>query len=122
MYREASRVEDFRAVCSEADGTDGAGRLGALMNDSHESCASLYECSCPELDELVRVCRAAGAIGSRLTGAGWGGCACYFCCPTVVARASGENSERERGREIAPMCVCICACMLAIAEKRLTLD
>ena len=72
MYREASRVEDFRRVCSE-NSADVAEKLGALMNASHESCARLYECSCPELDELVNVCRAAGAIGSRLTGAGWGG-------------------------------------------------
>jgi N-acetylgalactosamine kinase len=43
------------------------------MNDSHRSCAEDYEISSPQLDELVAIMRQTGAVGARLTGAGFGG-------------------------------------------------
>ena len=71
-----------RHVFTEAERTERAARalragqveeLGRLMDESHVSCASDYEISCPELDELVGLMRGAGAFGARLTGAGFGG-------------------------------------------------
>jgi len=49
--------------------------FGALMYESHESCRRFYECSAPELDTVVHAAKRAGALGARLTGAGWGGAA-----------------------------------------------
>ncbi|XP_052399908.1 N-acetylgalactosamine kinase [Carassius gibelio] len=73
VYGEAARVLQFKAVCDSSPASAVA-QLGDLMNQSHASCRDLYECSCPELDRLVDICLQAGAVGSRLTGAGWGGC------------------------------------------------
>jgi len=49
--------------------------FGRLMNRSHESLRDQYEVSCPELDWLVkRAWETEGVYGSRMTGAGFGGC------------------------------------------------
>lgn len=76
VFAEAARVPAFREVCL-AKGTPAAERmaaLGRLMDDSQASCRDLYQCSCPELDQVVALAKRHGAVGSRLTGAGWGGC------------------------------------------------
>lgn len=50
-------------------------RFGQLMNESHKSLQYDYEVSCPELDFLVeRAQQLEGVLGSRMTGAGFGGC------------------------------------------------
>ncbi|KAK4476130.1 hypothetical protein MN116_001349 [Schistosoma mekongi] len=82
VYSEAERVFDFYNLCKKISGhgdletnsMDYMQLLGDLMNQSQLSCVNLYQCSCQELDKLITICRSAGAFGSRLTGAGWGGC------------------------------------------------
>ncbi|MFJ7750128.1 galactokinase [Arthrobacter sp. NPDC097144] len=55
--------------------TDGPGKLGNLLNESHASMRDDFEISCPELDLAVESARSAGALGSRMTGGGFGGSA-----------------------------------------------
>ncbi|KAG6917711.1 hypothetical protein DXG01_001362 [Tephrocybe rancida] len=74
VYTEALRVLQFRQTCLEFTDTTALDSLGRLMNESQASCADFFECSCPELNQLTQLARNAGAYGSRLTGAGWGGC------------------------------------------------
>ena len=56
-------------------------RLGALLDASHASLRDDYEVSTPELDALVREARCGGALGARLTGAGFGGSAVILSTP-----------------------------------------
>ena len=50
-------------------------RFGQLMNESHDSLRNYYEVTGFELDTLVNESRKVeGMIGSRMTGAGFGGC------------------------------------------------
>ena len=48
--------------------------LGRLLAESHASLRDDFEVSTPELDVLVEKLTEAGALGARLTGAGFGGC------------------------------------------------
>jgi galactokinase len=48
--------------------------FGNEMNESHDSMRDQFEISIPEIDSLVSDAQNAGAIGARLTGAGFGGC------------------------------------------------
>ncbi len=70
------------------------GRVGELMNDSHRSLRDLYEVSCPELDFVVETAEDTDAeLGSRMTGAGFGGCV------VSLVRADSVESFAETVRE-----------------------
>jgi galactokinase len=97
VWTEANRVDEFRILCDDfynnssfqhttedAEKGNEAVFIGELLLASHQSCQRLYECSCPELDELVACAMRAGAFGARLTGAGWGGCVVALVAKTNV--------------------------------------
>jgi galactokinase len=80
VVEEAGRVLKFREVLTTAGNLDQEKLrfLGDLMNKTQDSCRNVYECSCPEIDEICAISRRAGAYGARLTGAGWGGCTVHL--------------------------------------------
>jgi galactokinase len=49
--------------------------IGDALTASHTSLRDDYQVSAPELDAAVEAALAAGALGARMTGAGFGGCA-----------------------------------------------
>jgi galactokinase len=67
---EIARVRAFGDALRAGD----IDALGPLMLASHASSRDDMEVSIPELDALVECLVDAGALGARLTGAGFGGC------------------------------------------------
>ena len=71
VVREIFRVESVRNALKREDEK----ALEALLYASHTSLQKLYKVSTPSLDKLVELSRdIPGGKGSRMTGAGFGGC------------------------------------------------
>ena len=83
VVRENERV--LRVV--EALEAGDPASVGRFLVESHESLRDLYEVSSPELDAMVAIALATpGVIGSRMTGAGFGG-----CTVTLVERGAEDR-------------------------------
>ena len=78
-------------------------RFGHLMNISHNSLRDDYEVSCRELDVMVELARQVeGVYGSRMTGAGFGGCTVSLVKDSAVEefqRFVGPRYREETGLE-----------------------
>lgn len=87
VFEEARRVLSFKNTLTQSKTLDEEKLkyLGDLMNKTQDSCRDVYECSCPEIDDICKIARSAGAYGSRLTGAGWGGCTVHMVPQTRIA-------------------------------------
>lgn len=70
--------------------------FGALMVQSHTSMRDDYQASCAEADFLVDRLMHHGAIGARITGAGWGGSVIALLPPEREARIMAEVQEDYR--------------------------
>jgi galactokinase len=87
VITENARVGEAAEALENRDGP----RVGALMNESHDSLRRDYEVSCTELDTMVAIARSlAGVHGARMTGGGFGG-----CVVALVDRAAAATIVRE---------------------------
>ncbi|MCO1656709.1 galactokinase [Pseudonocardia humida] len=85
IVTEIGRVREAVALLDAGLVTE----IGPLLDASHTSLAEDYEVSCAELDLACATARAAGALGARMVGGGFGGSAIAL---VPVARA--EAVER----------------------------
>jgi len=79
VLSEATRVDQAEAALGGGD----ISGFGRLLDASHRSLAD-FGASTPRLDTLTAAMRQAGALGARLTGAGFGGNVIGVCLPSRV--------------------------------------
>ncbi|NQX48252.1 galactokinase [Paenibacillus tritici] len=95
VVEENQRVLDSVEVLKNND----LKQFGLYMNDSHVSLRDLYEVSCEELDVMVEEAqRIPGTLGSRMTGAGFGGCTVSLVHEDDVQRFIAEVGEAYKNR------------------------
>jgi galactokinase len=69
VLRENERVDATVAAIGRGD----LAQVARLLDASHESLRDDYEVSVPEVERAVEACKAAGALGARIMGGGFGG-------------------------------------------------
>lgn len=83
------RVEQVIALLDAGD----VRAAGPVLNEGHVSLRDDLRVSCPELDLVVEAANAAGALGARMTGGGFGGSAVVLveaAAADTVAKAVSE--------------------------------
>ncbi len=94
VVTEAFRVQECLRALRREDIRD----FGRLLTASHASLRDQLLVSHPSLDELVQSALDAGALGARLTGAGFGGCAIILSHMEDRDRLRGELANRYYAR------------------------
>jgi galactokinase len=98
VIRENDRVQAFCESLRRGD----LSRVGALLGEGMRSLQHDFEVSTPELDHLcAHASRHPTVVGSRLTGAGFGGCTLHLVpadAEAEVARFLADGFEERFGR------------------------
>jgi galactokinase len=101
VITETARVHEVVAAMAADEWT----RVGTLFTASHNSLRDDYEVSSPELDVAVEAALGAGALGARMTGAGFGGSAIALLPEATVEAVESACAQAfaQHGFE-APEC------------------
>jgi galactokinase len=91
--RVLATIEQLRAGRADA--------IGPLLTASHESLRDDFEVSAPELDAAVNAALAAGALGARMTGGGFGGCVIALVPVGESDRIAAAVTQAFRDRSYA---------------------
>jgi len=95
VVTENARVLDAVALLRSGD----VRAVGPLLTASHASLRDDYEVTVPEVDTAVDAALAAGALGARITGGGFGGCVIVLVGADAVRTCvkTVREAYRERG-------------------------
>jgi galactokinase len=95
VVTENARVDAFCEALARGEHAE----AGRLLKAGMASLRDDFEVSTPELETLCEAGDAqAGCLGSRLTGAGWGGCTLHWVAPESAAEVGEEIASRFEAR------------------------
>ncbi len=74
--------------------------VGRLIDECHASLRDLYEISTPAVEDAVRRCKQAGAVGARIMGGGFGGNVLALMPPGAMPPAQAIRVRPGPGAEV----------------------
>lgn len=114
IVEEVERVKLAKAAMSAGD----MNALGQLLNLSHASLKELYEVTGKELDTLAAAAQAHPAcLGSRMTGAGFGGCTI-----SIVKKSGVEDFKKSVSEQYLKAIGYACECYEAGIGDGITVE
>jgi galactokinase len=99
VIRSTARVDAAIAALKRRD----LSALGELLDESHASLREDYEVSTPEVEHAVRTLKAAGALGARIIGGGFGGHVLGLLAPGAAAPEGSLEVRPGPGARAAPV-------------------